>query len=319
MKWIILFISSVLFLATCKQADQPAPSPPVEVEIPDSCNSIFHSSNGSTITSLKEPFFLTPSDTLPYGTKVYLQSDSLVKAGILEISLDSGKVWLAAKCIALTRSGEVWARTRYEKISSPIVKSKYTVYYRRVLVVGNSITGHGPAPELGWTGDWGMAASRAENDYLHIISKKLRALNPNVEIKVLFAVDFEQSFWKYDYTKLKTYADFQPDLIIMRIAENTNLEYVWSYENNYAQYLTELTAKTNAKVICTTSFWKHFGEVSTRIKSVAKNRGYIIADLEPYWADKSYTAYKFFSDSGVGSHPSDKGMQAIADCISKNF
>ena len=38
----------------------------------------------------------------------------------------------------------------------------------RVLFIGNSITLHGKAPELGWHGDWGMAASAKENDYVQI-------------------------------------------------------------------------------------------------------------------------------------------------------
>ena len=35
---------------------------------------------------------------------------------------------------------------------------------KRLLIVGNSITRHGPKPEIGWVNDWGMAASAAEKD-----------------------------------------------------------------------------------------------------------------------------------------------------------
>ena len=35
----------------------------------------------------------------------------------------------------------------------------------RVLFVGNSITLHGPRPQIGWTNNWGMAASARDKDY----------------------------------------------------------------------------------------------------------------------------------------------------------
>ena len=49
------------------------------------------------------------------------------------------------------------------------MKNSSTVYYlgnpaaaRRLLIVGNSITRHGPLAEIGWLHDWGMAASAPE-------------------------------------------------------------------------------------------------------------------------------------------------------------
>ena len=42
---------------------------------------------------------------------------------------------------------------------------------KRVLFIGNSITRHEPAPDIGWYGSWGMAAS-VKNDYAHVIISK---------------------------------------------------------------------------------------------------------------------------------------------------
>ena len=42
----------------------------------------------------------------------------------------------------------------------------------KLAFLGNSITRHGKAENLGWYGDWGMAASRRENDYVHKLINK---------------------------------------------------------------------------------------------------------------------------------------------------
>ena len=44
---------------------------------------------------------------------------------------------------------------------------------KRVLFFGNSITRHEPNESIGWSGDWGMAASCKEKDYVHLVVAEL--------------------------------------------------------------------------------------------------------------------------------------------------
>ena len=51
----------------------------------------------------------------------------------------------------------------------------YKPRINRMLFLGNSITLHGPAPQIGWTGNWGLAASAIEKDYVHLLLKRVTA------------------------------------------------------------------------------------------------------------------------------------------------
>ena len=65
----------------------------------------------------------------------------------------------------------------------------------RVLFLGNSITLHGPAPAIGWTGNWGMAASAEHLDYVHLLTADIAAVSgeqPTVMVKNI--ADFERGY-----------------------------------------------------------------------------------------------------------------------------
>jgi hypothetical protein len=316
LRGVALLLISVIFVSFWQCKNEPQP---VEAGI-DTCTSVALSDPGIFISRMPQPAFSLSSGKVPYGSKVVLHADSLPAPGVYEISMDEGKSWKPAECFAVTDTLSVWGRTRYKNIVSPVSKASYHIFYQRVLIVGNSITLHDPLPALGWFGKWGMAASSADKDYVHQISSRLRTLNPAVDIRLMIAVNFEQNYRTYDFSSLQSFTDFAPDLVIMRIAENTNLLTLNDYENRYDRLITDLIAKSGpVKVICTTSFWKSHEEASYRIRNVARNRKYELADFSEMSKDTSLMARSFFLDADVGMHPSDKGMKAIADNIAKHL
>jgi hypothetical protein len=92
----------------------------------------------------------------------------------------------------------------------------------KLLFVGNSITLHGPSAAVGWTGNWGMAASAAEKDYVHLVVEavaKRRGGQP--EFRVANVAEFERDFEHYDIAaKLKDVLAFEADTVIVAIGEN---------------------------------------------------------------------------------------------------
>lgn len=295
---------------------------PVEGPKPNTGNSNPEPSPPQTTKALPVPGFSIRSGdmsmvggNLPYGTYILLKADSLSEPSYLEYSWNEGKNWIKGDSIVLCQSGTLTARAHSANTISPVAKKSFILYYKRILIVGNSITGHGPAPELGWYGDWGMAASKPDSDYVHLLSKDLKTRYSAFQIKIMYGVPFEQNYKSYDFNQVSESVLFKPDLIIMRIGENTNVADGKVFKEKYDQLIKILRGNTKAKVICTTSFWPGREAQVEDIKAVAAANQYDLVDIGGFFYDKSYTAAGLFKDAGVANHPSDKGMRAIYESI----
>lgn len=185
-----------------------------------------------------------------------------------------------------------------------------------VLFIGNSITRVFPTPDIGWYGDWGMAASSEEKDYVHVLVKKILIYNPDAVFKVKITADFERNFWEYDIQDLKEIRDFRPDMIIMRIGENVNDEAAGTrdFGNYYSQLIDYMNPSRSAVVICTNCFWDN-SNVSPQIENVSKENGYLFVDISELHKDEKNMAKDKLWHKGVGAHPSDTGMENIANLI----
>lgn len=192
---------------------------------------------------------------------------------------------------------------------------------KKVLIVGNSITRHNPKADIGWSGDWGMAASCADNDYVHILQRKLTEYFGNVSICVAQAAAWEVTEPAMKEEKLiERYtpaAEFEADLLIIRIGENINmkktnvLELAEAFQQMIAFFGGE---KENTKVILTGLFWD-FSEHEEAVKLALKEKDYHFVPLVDLGVDEKMTAMGLFEHAGVAGHPGDLGMQHIAERI----
>ena len=94
----------------------------------------------------------------------------------------------------------------------------------KILFLGNSITRHGKAEDIGWFGDWGMAASCRENDYVHRLVSRLQKDGKKVSYCVANLSEWERT---RDVTLLETrYGQakkFGADIVVVRLGENAQL------------------------------------------------------------------------------------------------
>ena len=192
---------------------------------------------------------------------------------------------------------------------------------KRILIVGNSITRHGPAPEVGWNYDFGMAASSAEKDYVHILASKL------LEREDLFIMVRQLSAWERGYADesfddpLTEEREFGADEIIFRLGENViplkNEEEKARFKNALLALLSQINPKVG-KIYFTTCFWRS-ASVDEVIRSVADELTMPVIELGDLGADEKYMAIGLFEHSGVAHHPGDLGMKEIARRLYKEM
>lgn len=191
----------------------------------------------------------------------------------------------------------------------------------KVLYLGNSITLHGAAPAIGWTGNWGMAASAAEKDYVHLLSADIaKASGVPPEIMVRNIASFERGYDTFDIAKeLQDELDFQADLVIVAIGENVAVpatdEAKAAFAQAFGQLIATLQQHGDPAIFVRSSFWPN----STKdgiMRQASVQAGVTFVDITKLGHDKSNEASeRKFEHAGVAAHPGDKGMRAIADAI----
>lgn len=180
-----------------------------------------------------------------------------------------------------------------------------------VLILGNSITIHAPSLSLGWTHNWGMAASARDSDYVHLLIDSIHAKDASAIIKYQEIGDFERDYQHYQFSKLDSLRS--PYLLIMRISENVNDNdatkngFISSYDR-LIKYLDP------HKTVLTNGFW-NTTYVNQAIDKYAGDHNIPIVKLSNLSADSTNMAYGKFTNIGVQQHPSDKGMRKISQRI----
>lgn len=209
------------------------------------------------------------------------------------------------------------ARTRLNDSTSNIAQTTFTPAYRRVIVFGNSITNHPPAPDLGWFNNNGMAASAPDKDFVHLLTARLIGLNPATEVRLENCGDFERNFWTYDLDHLTASFDqFKPDLVLVRLGENVDEGFVQShnFELHFRRLLERMASYHQpVKLVCSTSVW-YQPQTDAVIRKVTTEKTIPLADLRDMVGQGRYFASQY-ANPAVAAHPNDAGMQRIADLL----
>lgn len=192
----------------------------------------------------------------------------------------------------------------------------------KILFLGNSITLHGPAPKIGWTGNWGMAASAREKDYVHLLLDRISKTaggKPAVMVKNI--ADFERRQSDFNVSNdLKDELAFEADLVVIAIGENAASpktdDAKAKYRVAFASLLAELKKRGQPTLVVRSCFWADPAKDQI-MKQACVDAGGLFVDNSKLGGDESNYARseRKIEHAGVAGHPGDKGMQAIADSL----
>ena len=138
----------------------------------------------------------------------------------------------------------------------------HKVKANRILFLGNSITLHGPAPAIGWQGNWGMAASSRDKDYVHLVVKAIsRTAGKEPESLVANIADFERQSGTYDIDReLEKELAFKADIVIVAIGENVpalaSEQAKSTFKTGMTKMLKKLKENSNPIIVVRTCFWQ---------------------------------------------------------------
>ncbi len=193
------------------------------------------------------------------------------------------------------------------------------IQFKNILILGNSITKHAPIPQVGWHGNWGMAASVQSKDFSHIISTALKAKMTPLNIS-----DFEMSHTVFDLKNLEKYFVQTPDLIIIKLGEN--VLQTTDFDKSFTKFISYIKEKApNAKIVIAGTFWQN--EPINKIliaESQLRKIPFVKLQQMDTQVNKSFIGEDMISmdglkykitDQGVANHPGDVGMKNIADLI----
>ena len=193
----------------------------------------------------------------------------------------------------------------------------------RILILGNSITRHRPKPDIGWTDDWGMAASALDKDYVHLLLDRLtHAAGGKAPVSMVDNIaQFEREYAAYDISgTFKQYAAFQTDCVVLAIGENIAKPDSPDSEAALHKALTTglmvITSRNASELFVRSCFWPDAIKDKILRQVCADFHGTFV-DISALHLNELHfaRAERAFSNNDVANHPGDAGMNAIADAI----
>lgn len=186
--------------------------------------------------------------------------------------------------------------------------SAFGLEIKELLIVGDGLTKNAPMPELGWKGDWGMAATSEDKDYAHLLFARIKTVCPKAQLN-LDNIMYEDTMTGWIHLVPNT-----ADVIIIQLGDNykggVSPE---EYGKAYQQMIGELRGETVKPVICIGP-WSN-KKLEPFIAKAAQAAKAKFVSLRTIAADPANGAAADGVYPKLADRPGNRGMKAIADAV----
>ena len=179
----------------------------------------------------------------------------------------------------------------------------------QLYAIGNSITWHSPESEVGWSGDWGMAASSMNADYAHLTAASL-----SLPLVRLSASSLESDPTTIAALTAQAASLMTPgSAVVVELGDNAKSGDTGraNFREGYHRLLDAVAG--GRSLTCTSTYWGN-ASVDALIESECRlHHGSYVSIGDIYRSPiNTDSATNTFSNPFVTMHPHDWGMNAIA-------
>lgn len=176
-----------------------------------------------------------------------------------------------------------------------------------IAFIGNSLTAAGPI--YSWTGQWGMAATQPDRDYVHRVQLRLAAYTGVIPEIAVYSADFHTP--ENIATAAQRVASLSPSTLVVQMGDNAPPDS--DYQTFRDAYALLRNAASGAKLIYV-GVWQYDDARNEHIRRIAQEDGATYVPINDLYLDPANqaTAQGCTDTHGVCWHPSDHGMSWIA-------
>tara|TARA_B110000908_G_scaffold157548_1_gene197788 strand:+ start:194 stop:976 length:783 start_codon:yes stop_codon:yes gene_type:complete len=201
--------------------------------------------------------------------------------------------------------------------SLPKVEAPYFEGNAKAIILGNSLTVHAPATDLGWNGFYGMAASSKKADYVHQLLHILGINSELAYIRNMYPLEVDSSpIFEFKKQLENLFANsLNADVVVLQLGDNVRNRKGSTKELSISmnEIFNSIPKDIHSSVFCVSTYWGK-SIVDNVIRDICEkyNSSFVyIGDIFPR-QNLNIDKYEFH---GVNIHPKDREMLMIAERI----